>query len=111
MTLLPGYQHERLQGIDTSVGRIWKKDGLEIHYDIGRLAGNYAQSREKDKDKLEWFKEQAVGGRNVQIALTKDRVLTITVAGFANFYGTVKSEGDLADMLLMVLTYDEPKAK
>jgi hypothetical protein len=29
----------------------------------------------------------------------------------ANFHGTVKSDGDLADMLLMVLTYGEPKAK
>src|SRR5262245_14582093 len=72
MLLLPGYEHERQRGIDTLVGRIWKKDGLVIHYDIGRLAGNYAQSRGKDNPA--WSKEQTVGGRKVQVCLTRDRV-------------------------------------
>ena len=34
MRLLEGYQHEALQGMDTQVGRIWKK-GPEVRYDIG----------------------------------------------------------------------------
>jgi hypothetical protein len=37
--LLPGYKHEKLQGKDTRVGKVWKKGGLTFRYDIGRLAG------------------------------------------------------------------------
>ncbi len=46
--LLPGYHHKHLQGIDTLVGEIAKKDGLSIKYDIGRLAGNYAAHQKKN---------------------------------------------------------------
>src|SRR5262249_42950133 len=110
--LLPGYQHEEGRGIDTRVGRIWKKDGMEIHYDIGRLAGNYAKGKASDKDgKKLWHKEQTVAGRKIDLAMTKDRVLYVTVAGPSNFYATVKNDEDIADLLLMVLSYDEPKAK
>jgi len=44
--LLPGYVHRRAQGIDSMVGSISQKErknGLVIHYDIGRLAGVYAE--------------------------------------------------------------------
>lgn len=102
--LLPGYQHKKLQGIDTRVGRIWKEGGLAIDYDIGRLAGNAAKSQ--DQASLRWSKEQVVDGRAVQFAFTKDRKLFVTFPqSFANFSASVRSEEDLADMLLMVLTY------
>lgn len=38
--LVVGYTHQRMQGIDTRVGKITKRNGLEISYDIGRLAGD-----------------------------------------------------------------------
>jgi hypothetical protein len=109
--LLPGYQHQKLQGIDTRVGKISKEGGLAIEYDIGRLAGNYAKGQ--DKAGLLWFKEQVVGGRSVQLAFTKDRTLIVTFPEtHANFSGKTKSDEDLADMLLMVLSYaPEAKAK
>ena len=39
--LLPGYVHPRGQGIDCAVGRIARRGGLVIEYDLGRLAGAY----------------------------------------------------------------------
>ena len=33
--LLPGYTHQELQGIDSTVGKLVKKDGLTISYEIG----------------------------------------------------------------------------
>lgn len=106
--LLPNYQHQARQSYDTEVGRIWKEDGLLIHYDIGPLAGNFATVSRPDQ-RL-WYKEQASGRRRVQLALTKDRTLYVTFPDDdANFYATLKTEEDLVDMLLMVLTYSPAK--
>jgi hypothetical protein len=46
--LLPGYKHEQGQGMDARVGKIWKGGGFVIQYDIGKLAGNQAESQDKD---------------------------------------------------------------
>jgi hypothetical protein len=108
LQLLPGYQHKEGNGIDTHAGRIWKKDGMEIHYDIGPLAGNYAKREKEKKDgKLLWHKEQTVGTRKMDVSLTKDRVLFVTLDGPVNFYATVKSDEDMADLLLMIASYSD----
>jgi hypothetical protein len=105
--LLPGYKHAKLQGIDTRVGKTWKDGGLTIQYDIGRLAGNHVKAQEKDKGL--WYKEQVLAGHPVQLALTKDRTLYVTFPeATANFYGRARSDEEMADMLLMVLTYMPP---
>lgn len=105
--LLPGYTHQRLRGIDTQVGKISRKDGLTIQYDIGVLAGNYA---EKQKEEAAWFKEQVINGQAVQVAFMKDKQLTVTFTnGPANFFVTIKSEEDMADVLLMLSTYTPDK--
>ncbi len=102
--LLPGYKHEKLKGIDTRVGKIWKDGGLSFSYDIGKGAGN--QAKGQDKKNVLWFKEQVVAGHAVQLALTKDQTLYVSFPQtHANFYGQVKTSADLADLLLMVLTY------
>ncbi len=101
--LLPGYSHQALRGIDTRVGKISRKDGLTIQYDIGTLAGNYAEAR---KDEAVWFKVQVLNGQTVHVAFTNDKTLYVTFTnGPANFYATVKTEEDLADVLLMLSTY------
>jgi hypothetical protein len=108
MTLLPGYQHERGMGIDTLVGKISKPDGLTIRYDIGELGGNYVKNRAKNN--AIWAKEQVIAGNKVQMALTNKKRLIVTFPdAYANFYGDVKAEGDIVDMLLMVLTYAPSK--
>src|SRR6188768_1256004 len=104
MKLLTGYKHQKLRGIDTLVGKISKEGGLSIQYDIGRLAGNYAKSQAKEEPL--WHKEQVIGGRPVQLTFAKNKTLYVTLPeANANFYATAKSEEDIADILLMVLSY------
>ncbi len=107
ITLLDGFKHQKLQGIDTRVGKIWKDGGITIQYDIGRLAGNYAeQQRKYQADQLLWAKQQTWHGQPVELAMTKDRQLYVSFPErHANFYGKVQTEEDLVDALLMVLTY------
>lgn len=107
LKLLPEYKHEKEKGKDTHVGKYWKEGGVAFRYDIGRLAGNAVKAQEKDN--LLWYKEQVVDGRPVQLALTKDRTLYVTFPQTsANFNGKVKSDEEIVDMLLMVLTYAPP---
>lgn len=105
--LLDGFKHQRMQGIDTRVGKIWKDGGITIQYDIGRLAGNYAeQQRKYQADQLLWDRQQTWHGQPVELAMTKDRQLYVSFPERqANFYGQVQKEQDLVDALLMVLTY------
>jgi hypothetical protein len=113
MTLLPGYQHQQLRGIDSRTGMISNGRGFEIRYDIGSMAGNRANN---PRDRV-WFKTQVVGGNQVQISFTTDRVLNVTfptVSGVrggpvaplpANFYGKVSSDEDIVDLLVMAMSY------
>jgi hypothetical protein len=113
--LLEGYQHQREQGQDSSPGRIWKVGGLEIRYDIGMLAGNYAEG--KDKTARVWTRQQVVGNRRVTIVKSKDGKVFVSFAsdkddargGYpANFYATIQNDEELADLLLTALTYPQP---
>ncbi len=107
ITLLDGFKHQKMQGIDTRVGKIWKDGGITIQYDIGRLSGNYAkQQRDYQADQLLWAKQQTWHGQPVELAMMKDRQLYVSFPErHANFYGKVQKEQDLVDALLMVLTY------
>jgi len=99
-----GFRHERLQGIDSAVGRIAKEGGLDIHYDIGKLAGNYAGAIKGDD--REWTVGQVVNGEPVEIVKSKSGLLTATFTKkFANFYAKVSGEEELATFLAIVLTY------
>jgi hypothetical protein len=106
--LLPGYVHQRGQGIDSSVGSISRKGGLVIEYNIGRLAGVYTDCKDCGwTDGELWRRNQIISGREVKIVLTKSKRLVISFPDtHANFYATVSSESDLTDALLMVLTYN-----
>jgi len=118
--LLDGYHHELLHGIDSPVGRIWKEDGLEIHYDIGAMAGNWADSVPEEQQV--WDRRQVVAGETARIVERKDGMVVVTFLppkqeqgsralqdGPANFYAKVRSRGDLVDLLLTALTY--PRAE
>ena len=107
ITLLDGFKHQKLQGIDTRVGKIWKDGGITIQYDIGRLSGNYAkQQREYQADQLLWAKQQTWHGQPVELVMMKDRQLYVSFPErHANFYGKIPKEEDLVAALLMVLTY------
>ena len=112
--LLPGYTHEQKQGIDSSVGEISKKDGLIIRYDIGDMAGNRTMLYlTKDKGKLLWYKTQKINNDDLLIAYFKDGKMMATFQNvYANFFAETKSQEDIVDFLLIVMTYkNESKDK
>ena len=89
--LLPGYEHQKLQGIDTRVGKISKEGGITIQYDIGRLAGNATKGLPKAD--VSWIKEQTINGHPVVVAKTKENVLYVTFTrSSANFSAKVATK-------------------
>jgi len=123
INLLPGYAHEPKQGIDSIVGLIAKKDGLQIHFEMGgvvlpgapRFGGSYVNQALQlpEADRL-WLKEQAVGGRKFHIAYGKNNQLIVSTASAktgVTFHAVAKTPEDVADVLLTVLTLTEQKAK
>ena len=103
MRLLAGYQHERLFGIDTLVGRIWKPGGPKVHYDIGQLAGNHAQQ----SDMRRWSKRQSIGERTFTLTMQTDDTVILTFdQGTANFFVRgIRGDEEFAEVLLMLLSY------
>lgn len=117
--LLPGYAYEPLQGIDSIVGRIVKKEGLTIQFEMGRipqggfrLGGDYSDyTQSVPEQNRQWYKEQTIGGRKVHVVLSKDHRLTISTASKTegiNFTTTAKTADEVADVLLMVLSLTKP---
>jgi len=104
--LLPGYHYQKEQGIDSLVGKIWKKDGIEIHHDIGALAGNYADCGTCGWTEGElWRRKQTVNGQESIVVFTKSkRLIVVFPESKANFYATIRTEEDMADMLLTLCT-------
>jgi hypothetical protein len=104
--LLPGYTHQKGRGVDSAVGTIHKNGGLDIEYDIG--AGHYTECGALcgwTNGEI-WRKEQRIDGQKVVLVFTKQQRLVITFfESNANFYATIRNEEDMADMLLMVLTF------
>ena len=110
MKLLPGYEHVPGCGIDTTAGSIKKVGGIEIHYDIGPMAGHFAYAAAQN---AEWTRTETMYGDTVLIVLTTNKRLVATYdKAVANFTATVKSQSDIDDFLKMVLTYiPRPPAK
>ena len=115
--LLDGYHVTRQGAVDVEAGTIEKSGGLRITFESGPSEGA-AVKRDK-KGKYLWYREQIVKGHKVRLALEEQRrigkkhllLVTFLLGGentaFAcNFAGDVKSQEDIADMLLMILTFD-----
>jgi len=119
--LLPGYEHEPKQGFDSIVGVIGKKDGLTIMYEIGRvpkpgglaLGGDFSdRPKQLRPEQREWYKEQVLGGKQMHVALAKDKGLYVSFPESGiNFSVTIKSFDELTDALLMICSYSPPAAK
>jgi len=105
--VLPGYTHRHEMGFDSSVGTIKKPNGLSIHYDIGEMAGVYTDCKLCGwTDGELWRRKQMIGAHPVVIVYTKAKRLVVSFPEqSANFHAIIKSESDLTDMLLMVLTF------
>lgn len=108
--LLYGYTHTRRQGIDSRVGDISKPDGMTIRYDIGAMAG-VNPDRCTYKNECLWYKRQIINGREVWLGLSKEgRAFATFPKENANFYAQTKTPEDIADFLIMVLTYKVKEA-
>jgi MarR-like DNA-binding transcriptional regulator SgrR of sgrS sRNA len=104
--LLTNYKHkfDEFESTDTWIGKIWKEDGITITYCIGDMAGEWANP--KKQSEYLWYKEQVIDKQIIRTALTRDNELRVTFPKRkANFYGTVKSQEDITEFLLIVLTY------
>lgn len=121
ITLLPGYEHQPLQGIDSTVGRIVKKDGLTIMYTMGPVAkpgapifsGTFINAALAIPEaERAWLKEQAIGGRKVYAAYGEKFGLSVSVVSATegvNFTTKTKNAEEIAEVLLMALTLTEAK--
>lgn len=115
MRLLPGYVHQPLQGFDSIVGKITKKDGLQINYEIGgipkpgglRLGGQFSdRPKLTPKKQVRWYREQIVGGQPVHLAYRKDNILLVSYPKKGmNLSVKLHSADEMAEALLMILTY------
>jgi hypothetical protein len=129
--LLPGYSMHREQAVDASAWTIEKGTGLTINYEAGPSEGSAADPGKQNI--YSWYKEQMVNGYKVRVALIKPgqktvfepegnqgqepgNILLITFlldskkSGFAaNFVAKVANSEEIADILLMGLTFDPRK--
>ena len=128
--LLDGYKYKRSRTFDAINGLIYKEGGLSIEFESG-ISEGYAVDPKERKDYI-WFRQQEINGHKVFLALTESgvgtkwepekprspkprRILMITFPGkfspldAANFYAEVLDEKEIADALLMVLTFDPSK--
>ena len=110
----PNWEHVRLRGIDTNVGRFELSDwGLAIHYDIGFGAGNYVESMRKDSH---WKVQKSgsgnshghpyayvVGGMEDQRPATNTLYVTFPDEGPANYYSEVSGDGDVTFILELLV--------
>ena len=129
--LLPGYSVKRESTLDASAWTIEKKGGPKIHFEAGPSEG--AAADPKDENRYSWYREQLVSGCKVRFALIKPGLKTvwepddgtdsepgnILLVSFllerersdyvANFSAKVRNPQELADVLLMVMTFNPSK--
>jgi hypothetical protein len=128
--LLEGYSARPESSVDTVTWTIVGKNGLIIHFEAGPSEGRAADL--KYGHDYEWYREQTVNGRKVFLSLSKpsakvDEELKAERAGMpgnilqitfplggskdhaANFVAKVLNSGEVADVLLMALTFDPSK--
>lgn len=130
LKLLDGYRYKRSRTTDTINGMIFKDGGLTIEFESGISEGYAVDPGQKAK--YAWYREQVINGHKVFLALAEGsaatkwkperprsaslgRVLMLTFPGkfgpndAANFYAEVLDEKEIAETLLMVLTFDPTK--
>jgi hypothetical protein len=124
-TFPDSFSQKRTRTKDSEMGEIARRDGsLIIQYDIGHGAGT-RMHRGLEKEYV-WIREYSIGKHKALIGLMQKgtaRELVATIgakelaAGAqnqglpANFWTTVKNDGDLTDFLLIVASFRTSEAK
>jgi len=107
--LLQGFSHVPERGIDSMVGVISRANPeLAIRYDIGTLAGSYADP--KRRNSYLWFAEQEIGGMKVFCAIRQEGARKRLMITFpepvpVNFHAYIESHDDVSEVLLTALAY------
>lgn len=103
--LLEGYKYQRtgvgLEGGKS--GKIWKDGGVTIDYDEGIYNENEAAAV-KPKEIL-WRNTQFINNRRLECVYTKSHEFVATLQASTNFSAKIRNQQELADMLLMVVTF------
>jgi hypothetical protein len=131
--LLDGYTIRRTSAVDAATWTIEGRNGFEIRFEAGPNEGSWASP--EDQVKYSWFQTRRMHGTEVRFALIKDGLrtqwepndarglspgnillVTFLLAGSrsdhtANFSAKIRSSSELADALLMVVTFDPSKGK
>ena len=128
--LLDGYKVKKGWAVDAATWTIFREGGLSIEFEAGMNEGLWADAKEKDK--YLWYREHVVNGHKVMLALIKPGLKTvwepdnprspelgnillvtfpigIQTEHTANFQAEIINEQELADALLMILTFDPAK--
>jgi hypothetical protein len=110
INLLAGYKNTSATDFEgNDIGQIIGFGGVQIKYEIGRSQGLAVDIHQKRK--YFWYREQLVQGYKVRIALNKKKTLIVSIQldekshwYAANFYGKIRKNSDISDMLLMILS-------
>lgn len=111
---LKDYSHEPLRGIDSVVGKVVRKDGFTIQYEIGpipkpgapRFGGSFSDYAVAMRpEERAWFKEQPTPAGMVHIAQSKMGMLIISLPDVgANLTATPKTPEDTVEVILTALS-------
>lgn len=108
--LLPGFKWTLIPGIDSPGATISNNDGLEIGVEL--CCGFGVETEDVSKSMVLWREEQTVNGERVLLVFTKSKELIVSfplsTAKAINFHAKIHNQRDMAEMLLMVLTYQGP---
>jgi hypothetical protein len=131
LELLEGYSVKRGSAVDATTWTIEKRGGLAILFEAGASEGSWADPKERDT--YSWYREQKVNGYTARFALVKGGLKTrwepdnsrglppgnILLVSFllegersshtANFSVKVANSREIADALLMVMTFNPSK--
>jgi hypothetical protein len=117
IVLLPGYHYQAERGIDTWVGKIWKK-GFSIEHAIGDEAAMAVDPEMKSQ--YSHFEEEHGANQTMWWALSTSgrcgvgprpsegpwpKVLCVSFSCKANFVAQVRSQHDIDDAMKMLRTF------
>jgi hypothetical protein len=103
-----GYQHEVVLGTGAPRGRIWRKNGPDIAYELDGNAGNQAREY-AERNRKAWM--LTIEDSTV-VTMDEARQTLIVSDSRVNFVGTgIKTRRDVAEMMLTALTSPSPGLK